>query len=128
MRGAPVKAIQELAGHEELKTTMRNKHLSLAARETAIRLLDNRAGEATVFGNIVETEAEGCLGKSGSGTRVSNPRPSAWEADALPTELVPRRFSFSYRSGPGHVNARQMTARVASSVHPGRFSLWRPHR
>ena len=27
-----------------------------------------------------------------SGTRVSNPRPSAWEADALPTELVPREL------------------------------------
>ena len=26
-----------------------------------------------------------------SGTRVSNPRPSAWEADALPTELVPQQ-------------------------------------
>ena len=26
-----------------------------------------------------------------SGRRVSNPRPSAWEADALPTELRPRR-------------------------------------
>src|SRR3954469_13843107 len=25
-----------------------------------------------------------------SGRRVSNPRPSAWEADALPTELRPR--------------------------------------
>lgn len=24
-----------------------------------------------------------------SGKRVSNPRPSAWEADALPTELFP---------------------------------------
>src|SRR6201981_3689122 len=24
-----------------------------------------------------------------SGKRVSNPRPSAWEADALPTELLP---------------------------------------
>ncbi len=28
-----------------------------------------------------------------SGRRVSNPRPSAWEADALPTELRPRRPS-----------------------------------
>ena len=31
----------------------------------------------------------------GSGKRDSNPRPSAWEADALPTELFPqicRRF------------------------------------
>ena len=25
-----------------------------------------------------------------SGKRESNPRPSAWEADALPTELFPR--------------------------------------
>lgn len=25
-----------------------------------------------------------------SGRRGSNPRPSAWEADALPTELLPR--------------------------------------
>jgi hypothetical protein len=27
--------------------------------------------------------------KKWSGKRVSNPRPSAWEADALPTELLP---------------------------------------
>ena len=26
----------------------------------------------------------------GSGKRGSNPRPSAWEADALPTELLPQ--------------------------------------
>jgi hypothetical protein len=26
-----------------------------------------------------------------SGKRDSNPRPSAWEADALPTELLPHR-------------------------------------
>ena len=26
-----------------------------------------------------------------SGKRGSNPRPSAWEADALPTELLPHR-------------------------------------
>jgi hypothetical protein len=26
-----------------------------------------------------------------SGRRDSNPRPSAWEADALPTELLPHR-------------------------------------
>jgi hypothetical protein len=38
-----------------------------------------------------------------SGTRVSNSRPSAWEADALPTELVPRQPR-RYRPGPGRVN------------------------
>src|SRR2546423_2980815 len=30
-----------------------------------------------------------------SGRRGSNPRPSAWEADALPTELRPRSRKFS---------------------------------
>ncbi len=29
-----------------------------------------------------------------SGKRDSNPRPSAWEADALPTELLPHCFRF----------------------------------
>jgi site-specific recombinase XerD len=41
MRGAPARAIQELAGHEELATTQRYMHLSPAAIEGAIRLLDN---------------------------------------------------------------------------------------
>ena len=57
MRGAPAKAIQELAGHEDLMTTMRYMHLSPAARDSAIRLLDGRAGEEPVFGEIVETQA-----------------------------------------------------------------------
>ena len=29
-----------------------------------------------------------------SGKRGSNPRPSAWEADALPTELLPQLLNF----------------------------------
>jgi integrase len=41
MRGAPARAIQELAGHEDLATTQRYMHLSPAAIEGAIRLLDN---------------------------------------------------------------------------------------
>jgi integrase len=40
MRGAPAKAIQELAGHSELVTTQRYMHLSPAAKESAIRLLE----------------------------------------------------------------------------------------
>ena len=40
MRGAPARAIQELAGHQELSTTQRYMHLSPAAKESAIRLLD----------------------------------------------------------------------------------------
>ena len=48
MRGAPARAIQELAGHQDLATTQRYMHLSPAALDAAIRLLDwqtaNRSG------------------------------------------------------------------------------------
>ena len=40
MRGAPARAIQELAGHQDLITTQRYMHLSAAAIEGAIRLLE----------------------------------------------------------------------------------------
>jgi site-specific recombinase XerD len=40
MRGAPARAIQELAGHQDLATTQRYMHLSPAALDAAIRLLD----------------------------------------------------------------------------------------
>jgi integrase len=54
MRGAPVRAIQELAGHQELGTTQRYMHLSPAAIEGAIRLLDQR-GAVCGVGNSLET-------------------------------------------------------------------------
>jgi integrase len=40
MRGAPARAIQELAGHQDLMTTQRYMHLTPAALEAAIRLLN----------------------------------------------------------------------------------------
>ena len=40
MRGAPARAIQELAGHQDLDTTQRYMHLSPAALDAAIRLLE----------------------------------------------------------------------------------------
>jgi integrase len=42
MRGAPVKAIQELAGHADLSMTLRYMHLSPGARDSAIALLNFR--------------------------------------------------------------------------------------
>jgi len=38
--GAPARAIQELAGHQDLGTTQRYMHLSPAALDAAIRLLE----------------------------------------------------------------------------------------
>ena len=38
---------------------------------------------------IISVVAHRLCKKSMSGRRDSNPRPSAWKADALPTELLP---------------------------------------
>lgn len=54
MRGAPARAIQELAGHKDLSTTQRYMHLSPSAIENAIRLLDTPTALAA-RGDIVET-------------------------------------------------------------------------
>ena len=45
MKGAPPVAIQKLAGHSELSATQRYMHLSPAARDGAIELLDQRTNE-----------------------------------------------------------------------------------
>ena len=47
MRGAPARAIQDVAGHTDLSTTQRYMHLSPAAVESAIRLLDGPTAMAT---------------------------------------------------------------------------------
>jgi len=54
MKGAPARAIQELAGHKNLSTTQRYMHLSPAAVEAAIRLLE-MPSPAKFFGDILET-------------------------------------------------------------------------
>ena len=48
MRGAPAKAIQDLAGHQHLSTTMRYMHLSPSERERAIGLLNGRGAHGTI--------------------------------------------------------------------------------
>ena len=54
MRGAPVRAIQELAGHQEIGRTQRYMHLSPAAIACAIGLLERR-DPVSAFVDILET-------------------------------------------------------------------------
>jgi site-specific recombinase XerD len=54
MRGVPARTIQELAGHEDLKTTLRYMHLSPAALTSAIEVLEQPL-PAFAWGEIGET-------------------------------------------------------------------------
>jgi len=58
MRGAPARAIPELAGHQDLSTTQRYMHLSPAAIESAVRLLEEPA-PVSRFGEMLETSGGG---------------------------------------------------------------------
>lgn len=49
MRGAPLKAIQELLGHATIQMTMRYAHLSPDVAREAVRLLDRQAGVAATW-------------------------------------------------------------------------------
>ena len=78
MRGAPARAIQELAGHQDLGTTQRYMHLSPAALEAAIELLegaDQRAAWKNSGGGGNGRKRPVITGRKWWRRRESNPRP-----------------------------------------------------
>ena len=59
MQGASAKAIQELAGHQDLTTTQRYMHLSPAHKDAAIRFLDRRPAGTVPLETLMETTPPG---------------------------------------------------------------------
>ena len=57
-----------------------------------------------------------------SGRRGSNPRPSAWKADALPTELLPRFFT-KKKWGEKDSNLRRRAPADLQSAPVGHFGI-----
>src|SRR5580700_7691373 len=94
VRGDEPLKIQQRAGHSTFSTTQLYVRTAESVREgfgTPFHPFPVALGFRTVSDSddtreLIEPETR----RSRSGTRVSNSRPSAWEADALPTELVPR--------------------------------------
>ena len=56
MRGAPLKAIQELLGHATIEMTMRYAHLSPGARRDSARLLDGLPMQKSGYDDRASTE------------------------------------------------------------------------
>ena len=75
MRGAPARAIQELAGHQDLTTTQRYMHLSPAAIEGAIRLLEMRGPDKSGRHDRPEllTDRGDMLETANAESAISNP-------------------------------------------------------
>jgi hypothetical protein len=101
MRGAPVRAIQELAGHQDL-TTQRYMRLSPAALDSAILLLDS-PGFGGKRGDILETDS-GEQAKSRPSNTVN------WRRQRDSSRVAPSRL----RSRPARASAPKALKALAA--------------
>ena len=95
MKGAGARAIQELAGHQDLSTTQRYMHVSPAAIDSAIRLLESppfrRLGETVGRRHAPLQKSSTDKGESWLRGRDLNPRPLGYEPNELPDCSTPRQ-------------------------------------
>ena len=80
LRRGPLEALRDLLGGP----------LPLGLNRPFGRLRESPVGSRSGAQTATAHACRGNCRQMASGRRVSNPRPSAWEADALPTELRPR--------------------------------------
>jgi len=79
MRGAPLKAIQELLGHSTIQMTMRYAHLASELAREAMRLLDELpssppSGSRMAAGSETDLTAENVAEAHGNRTHQSDAR------------------------------------------------------
>jgi integrase len=136
MRGAPLKAVQELMGHSTIEMTMRYAHLSPDARRDAVRLLDVKDSVTLVWrtskGDVLQLglpprhrtrrtqHDERGVGLTGAGHGVLTP-----EAHQS-TRTLPDIRKQSRRDGRSSevIRKSQPRSSVAGPVHGRMFMLY----
>ena len=58
-----------------------------------------------------------------SGKRDSNPRPSAWEANALPTELLPQNVKIIYKYTDNLRFSKRLNWKITLTIKQTQLSL-----
>src|SRR3954468_21059577 len=140
MRGAPLKAVQELLGHASMEMTMRYAHLSPDARKDAVGLLDRNLTATERKSKVTSEEDCGgagyrprprmCGNHRRDGTLAGNPRTS--RGRAVPARSVVCRWGRWVGAGSGQWEGKRSVPRPcylwAATPSRRRFSSVRARR